>query len=443
MSETARRLASWALFAVLLLGAPSLAEDLPTAKPEDVGLSSERLARIGERMEQYLGREEMSGALGMVARHGKVVYLETWGDRDREQGLPMTQDTIFRIYSMSKPITSAAVMILYEEGKFRLNDPIGRYIPELADLEVAESATAQEVESSFTSDGTNRPRQRMRPVTIRDLLRHTAGMTYGFFGNSPADQAYREVGLLTTETNLEEFTQKLGKLPLLYEPGTRWHYSVSIDVLGRLVEVTSGQRFGDFLHQRVFEPLGMVDTGFTVPASKVDRFAQLYAPKGSSSGTDAWLTRNDSKEIIVAAPLASRNFKAGSSFQSGGGGLVSTASDYMRFCLAMLNGGILDGNRILSRKSVELMRTNQLGDIQMGMGRSGYGFGYGFAVATDQGRIGEFGSVGEYNWGGAAGTTFWIDPVEQLIGVFMVQIMPHRTNMGSDFRQFTYQSIVD
>jgi CubicO group peptidase (beta-lactamase class C family) len=244
------------------------------------------------------------------------------------------------------------------------------------------------------------------------------------------------------DRDLADFTAKLGKIPLQYEPGTRWHYSVSVDVLGRLVEVVSGLTFDQFLEQRIFQPLQMNDTGFWVPADDLDRLAQLYSPKGTAQGAEAWLRSTDSNEIEVAQADASRNFIAKPGLFSGGGGLVSTASDYMRFCLMLLHGGELDGVRLLSPKSVELMSTDHLGDIPMG-GRSGYGFGLGFAVALDQGDIGELGSEGEYNWGGAAGTRFWIDPEEELIGLYMVQILPHRTTLGSEFRNFVYQAIVE
>ena len=431
-------LASWLLPLLVFASTTLFANGLPSAKPEDVGMSSERLARIGAAMEQHVAHGTMPGALAMIARHGKVVYFETWGERDREQKLAMEPDTIFRIYSMTKPVTSVAVMMLYEEGKFFLNDPIGKYLPELAQLQVAHEVIDQD-----SGDKELELRKTERPVTIRDLLRHTAGLTYGFFGNTPVDQQYRQAGLLMNDRDLADFTTKLGKIPLQYEPGTTWHYSVGVDVLGRLVEVVSGQPFDQFLEQRIFQPLQMDDTGFWVPADDLDRLAQLYSPKGTAQGAEAWLRTTDTTEIEVAQADASRNFIAKPGLFSGGGGLVSTASDYMRFCMMLLHRGELDGVRLLSPKSVELMTTDHLGDIPMGMGRGGYGFGLGFAVALDQGEIGELGSAGEYNWGGAAGTRFWIDPEEELIGVFMVQILPHRTTLGSEFRNFVYQAIVE
>jgi CubicO group peptidase (beta-lactamase class C family) len=436
--RTSRQLAGWLLPILLLLAGALFANGLPNAKPEDVGMSSERLARIDAAMEQHIANGTMPGALAMIARHGKVVYFETWGERDREQKLPMTPDTIFRIYSMTKPVTSVAVMMLYEEGKFFLNDPVGKYLPELADMQVA-----HEVIESDTGDKTVELRKAENRITIRDLLRHTAGLTYGVFGNTSVDQQYRQAGLLIEDHDLADFTARLGKIPLQHEPGTKWHYSVATDVLGRLVEAVSGQSYDQFLEQRIFAPLQMNDTGFWVPTDDLSRFAQMYSPKGTAQGAEAWLRPSDSTELEIAQEQASRNFVAKPVFFSGGGGLVSTASDYMRFSLMLLNGGELDGVRVLSPKSVELMSSDHLGDIPMGMGRSGYGFGLGFAVALDQGDIGELGTEGEYNWGGAAGTRFWIDPEEELIGLYMVQILPHRTTLGSEFRNLVYQAIVD
>jgi CubicO group peptidase (beta-lactamase class C family) len=278
---------------------------------------------------------------------------------------------------------------------------------------------------------------------VRDLLRHTAGFTYGVFGNTEVDRAYRDAGILRNP-NLEDFVETLGAIPLQYDPGTRWHYSVAVDVQGRLVEVLSGMRFGEFLEKRLFGPLGMVDTSFVVPDEKWPRVAQLYSPKGTDEDRAySFLRPSNSTELVVANEEFNENYREGATFESGGGGLVSTAADYLRFSQMMLNGGSLDGVRILSPKTVELMTTNHLGDIPMGFGRSGTGFGLGFAVALDPGEIGEVGSAGEYNWGGAAGTRFWIDPVENLIGVFMVQSIPHRTRLAGQFKVLTYQALVD
>jgi CubicO group peptidase (beta-lactamase class C family) len=355
---------------------------------------------------------------------------------------------------MSKPITAVALMMLYEEGRFFLNDPVAKYIPELANLQVARS-TADGGNTRIVSDGTQsmtmgqgdedltgQLRKPTRQPTIRDLLTHTAGFTYGVFGNTEVDKQYREAGIIISNPDLEDFVTKLGQIPLQYDPGTRWHYSVSVDIQGRLVEVISGMRFGEFLEKRLFGPLDMNDTSFVVPADKMDRLAQLYSPDGTAEGADGF--RSMGRGPLVVAPAStSAGFMEGATFESGGGGLVSTSRDYLRFSQMMLNGGELDGVRILSPKTVELITTNHLGDIQMGFGRSGVGFGLGFAVALDQGDIGEIGSAGEYNWGGAAGTRFWIDPEEDLIGIFMVQSIPHRTRLAQTFKVLTYQAIVE
>ena len=449
-SARLRWLAAVLLF--VLLAGSALAGGLPEGKPAKAGFDPVRLERISAVMNSRVADGTMVGGMGVIAREGRIVYSDTWGMRDREAELPMTEDTIFRIYSMSKPITSVAVMMLYEEGHFFLNDPIARYIPELADLQIAVSTADGSTQAR--SDGTQSrtigtgdetkigiTRAPLRQPTIRDLLRHTAGMTYGVFGNTEVDQKYRELGLLVDHPDLQDFVTKLGQAPLQYEPGSRWHYSVSVDVQGRLVEAVSGMRFGEFLEKRIFAPLGMTDTSFTVPEDKSDRLAQLYSPKGTPEGTSAWLRRNTSTELVVAQEMANRNFRPGATFESGGGGLVSTSADYLRFAQMMLNGGELDGVRLLSPKTVELMTTDHLGG--MSFGRPGVGFGLGFAVTLDQGELGELGSTGEYNWGGAAGTRFWVDPEEELIGVFMVQSIPHRTRLGSEFKILTYQALVE
>ncbi|MGD8831009.1 MAG: serine hydrolase domain-containing protein [Pseudomonadales bacterium] len=441
---------------LLMLAGNGLARELTPVRPERVGLDADRLDRIAENMNAAVADGTMVGGVGMIARYGRLAYVESWGERDREAGDPMTQDDIFRIYSMSKPITGVALMILYEEGKFFLNDPVAKYIPELANLKVALS-TADGGQTRIVSDGTRsrtigegdgdltgQTRAPRRQPTVHDLMTHTAGFTYGVFGNTEVDKLYREHGILFEQPNLKAFVQELGQIPLQYEPGTRWHYSVAVDVQGRLVEVLSGMRFGEFLEKRLFGPLGMTDTGFVVPKDKLPRLAQLYSPEGTAAEAgEAFLKPSTSKHLVVADARLSDNFMEGATFQSGGGGLVSTARDYLRFCQMMLNGGELDGVRILSPKTVELMTTNNLGEISMGFGQQGVGFGLDFAVVEDVGEVGEVGSVGEYNWGGAAGTRFWVDPQEGLIGVFMVQSIPHRTRLADEFKVLSYQAVVE
>tara|TARA_B100000809_G_C15097712_1_gene515662 strand:+ start:535 stop:1905 length:1371 start_codon:yes stop_codon:yes gene_type:complete len=436
-----------------LLALQTTAKELRVVNPEREGLSQERLDRISNHMNQAIDDGIMVGGIAKIARNGKVVYSKTYGQSDREANIPMTDDAIFRIYSMSKPITSVALMVLYEEGRFFLNDAIADYIPELANLEVALSTADSEL--NMTSDGTTsraydagdegkteQTRKPKRQPTIRDLLRHTAGFTYGFFGNTEVDKKYSEKNILMGNTNLEEFVTELGKLPLQYEPGTKWHYSVAVDVQGRLIEVLSGVTLGEFLDKRIFQPLGMTDTGFIVPKSKLDRFTQMYSPPNTGEGNDFFLNQENSTELVPSSESLSAGYMEGSTMEAGGTGLVSTAMDYLRFCQMMLNGGILDGARILSPKTVELMTMNHLGSASNGFGERGVGFGLGFLLALDQGKIGELGSAGEYSWGGAAGTGFWIDPTEQLIGVFMVQSLPHKTRLRSEFKNLTYQAII-
>jgi CubicO group peptidase (beta-lactamase class C family) len=435
-----------------ILALPVSAADLPTAAATKHGFSEPRLERIDDYMNGAVKRQEMVGDLGIVARHGKVVYNSWWGQSDREAGKSMQTDTIFRIYSMTKPIASVAVMMLYEEGHFDLNDPIGKYIPELADLKVAVSTNRGK--TSAESDGTvsrtsgegdttarGELKAPLRQPTVRDLLKHTAGFSYGLFGNTEIDRLYRGAGLPYAHEDLQGFVAALGQLPLQYEPGSRWHYSVTVDVQGRLIEAITGMRFGAFLEERLFKPLGMNDTFFVIPEEKLPRLAQLYQPEGTPEGLMTYLAPARSNDLEVAHISTSRNFVSGATFESGGGGLLSTADDYMRFAQMLLNGGELAGVRILGSKTVEFMSRDHLDAAPFG--RPGVGFGLGFGVVLDVGATGELGSDGEYNWGGAAGTRFWIDPKEDMIGVFMVQSRPHRTQLASRFKTLVYQALED
>jgi CubicO group peptidase (beta-lactamase class C family) len=417
----------------------------PQGTPEEVGLSKDRLQRITDAMKADVAAGNIPGAVALVARDGKIAYLQAEGMADKEKGVPMKTDDIFRIYSMSKPITSVAAMILFEEGKFFLDDPVSKYIPELGGLKVIveqeskdgavfnlpkDDPAAKPQKSTSLEDITTEPAH--RDMTIHDLFRHTSGLTYGFFGNSEVDQLYQQMGITTTDKDLAEMCQKLGKLPLKHQPGEVWEYSISVDVLGRLVEVLSGKPLDQFVKERITGPLGMVDTGFAVPDDQLPRFAQMYTP--------------DEKTKIKPAPaFYSRNFVGHPTFFSGGGGMVSTAQDYFKFCQMMLNGGELDGVRILSRKTVEFMASDHTHEVRMSGDRdTGYAFGLGFAVAQDPGRIGVPVSKGEYNWGGAAGTKFWIDPTEKFIGIYMVQILPHTgLHYGELFKNLAYQSIAN
>lgn len=403
--------------------------------PETVGLSSNRLAHIRSVMGKHIADKRIPGASALIARKGKVAYQESWGMADVEAGKPMKMDTIHRIYSMTKPITTTALMILYEEGKFQLNDPVAKFLPEFAKMQVA-----VEEKDPQTGKPIMKTVPAKRPITVRDLMRHTAGLTYGVFGDTLVDREYRKAKILG-QLNLADFVTDLAKIPLQYEPGTRWHYSVSVDVQGRLIEVLSGKSFDQFLQERIFTPLEMNDTAFTVPAGKKDRFAKLYTitKEGKLAPSPTCATR---QECYDAFPNAVPDFLTQQGMLSGGGGLTSTAYDYLRFCQMLLDNGQYNGKRLLSRKTVQLMSSDHLGSIP-GLG-PGTGFGLGVAVSKAPGEAGMMGSPGEYNWGGAAGTKFWIDPQEQLIGIFMIQILPHTgLEYGSEFRVLTYQSIAD
>jgi CubicO group peptidase (beta-lactamase class C family) len=401
---------------------------LKMGTPEEAGLAKERLDRIGQVMQQHVAANRVAGAIGLIARRGKIGYFESWGMMDKETGKPMRKDAIFRIYSMTKAVTGVAVMMLYEEGKFVLTDPVSKYLPELGGLRVAvdkkDPVTGKRVYYTVPSE---------RDMTILDLLRHTSGLDYQGPRDEKNELIYPKVGLASPDITIEEAVKRLGKAPLVHQPGAVWDYGLSIDVLGRLVEVTSGKTLDKFFEERLFRPLGMADTGFHVPQEKWERLATLYAP-------------NEDKTIKRSTAPPQESYKKPAMLLYGGAGLVSTAMDYARFVQMLLNGGELDGARILSRKTVELMSANHLGDMPRAgnLLPTGVGFGLTFAVNLGPGKNGNIGSEGEYYWGGAAGTRFWIDPKEQMIGVFMIQILPHTgLTYGSQFRQLAYQAIAD
>ncbi len=411
------------VFRILLLAISLLASavgaELPRATPAEVGLSQERLDRITQALESSVDQGHIAGAIGVVARKGKIAYWQNVGMADREGETVMADDAIFRIFSMTKPIVSVALMILYEEGKFSLKDEVKQHIPELGGLKVW--VAGKEV----TPD---------REMTVQDLMRHTSGMTYGLFGDSRVDEMYNDAEVLSGNKTVAEFVEKLSKLPLKHQPGTRWEYSVSVDVQGRLIEVLSGMDLATYMSERVFKPLDMRDTAFRMTEEKSGRFAQVYSKTKDEQGIEP---TNDGR---------TDRYYEDSQWYSGGGGLVSTTRDYLRFCQMLLNGGILDGTRILSRKTVELMTIDHTSSISSASStlRAGYGFGLNFAVHVDPAKSGLNGSVGEYNWGGLAGTSFWIDPAEELIGIYMIQMMPPRyANGAGQFKRLVYQSIAD
>lgn len=395
------------------------AADLGTARPEAVGISSQRLNRLTTEMKAIVERGDVPGVVTMVARKGKVVHLEAAGKRELEGGTPMQKDSIFRIYSMTKPITGVAMMILLEQGKWQLNDPVSKHIPEFADLKVAKVDPANGTVATVPPN---------HPMTMRELMSHSGGLTYGFFGGTAVDKQYVDNKVFDPSQPMQTFIERLGKTPLLFQPGERWHYSVSVDVQGYLVEKLSGKSFPEFLQENVFGPLKMVDTAFYVPPEKMNRLVEFYY-------------RDKDGKTVKHPGVA--DYSKPPVFPSGGGGLVSTASDYMRFCQMLLNGGTLDGQRILSPLSVKLMRTNMLPEAARTMS-PGTGFGLDFAVIEDPASGGGYGGEGTYFWGGYAGTWFWIDPVYQLIVIGMIQ---ERGDELPDFRalsrSLTYQSIVE
>ena len=399
------------------------AQSLPSARPEQVGLSSERLNRLTATLKADIDKGVIPGAVLLVARHGKVALFEAIGVRNPETKAPMTKDAIFRIYSMSKPITSVSAMILFEEGKFGLAEPVSKYIPQLGGLKVG-------VEKP---DASGKPALELVPaqrdMTIQDLFRHTSGLTYGFFGPGLVKKTYVDAKPSTDFPSNAELVDRLGKLPLAYQPGTTWDYSYSTDVLGRLIEVISRQTLYQFEKERVLDPLGMKDTSFYVTdKSKQDRIVEPFA-NDRSIGVDA-----DFNDPRVAQ-----------AWESGGGGMVGTAMDYARFCQMLLNGGSLDGKRILGPKTIAYMTADHLGaSITPGplyLPGPGFGFGLGFAVRKDVGVSSVAGSVGEFNWGGAGGTYFWVDPKEDMFVVFMMQSPKQRVPYRFVLKDMVYAAI--
>lgn len=395
-----------------------LGEDISLVTPETVGLSSAKLAEVDSAVQQLVKDKKIPGGVILVARKGRIAYLKSFGKKDLASDAPMTADTIFRIYSMSKAITSAAAMMLVDEGKLDLDDPISKHIPEFVDVKI------------HSESGSTRP---TRPPTVRDLLRHTAGLTYGIFGNSPVDQQYRAAGILSPADSVEVMAAKVGKLPLEYDPGTSWKYSVSSDVLGRVVEVASGQKFGNFLQERIFTPLGMADTGFHVPDSKLSRFSTNYNSNGSGILTP------------IDVPVSS-TYRKKKTFESGGGGLVSTIRDYYQFLLMISQGGKIGSTQFLSAESIKLMTTNQVpnttGWIRFGDEiREGVGFGLGFSVRSKMSDWDSGGRLGEYGWGGAASTHYWVSPKDDLIVITMEQVMPYSFLTEFAVKKLIYDSI--
>src|SRR6266550_4542544 len=410
------------------IAAAAFAQDLPMAKPESVGVSSERLERIGTAVQRSIDEKRIAGAITLVARRGRVVWLKPQGMMDREASKPMRPDTMFRICSMTKPITSVAVMMLYEEGHFLLEDPISKYLPEFKNPKVLIQP----------SSGAPYTIPAAREITIRDLLRHTSGLTYHWNDRLGPLYAAANVahGLLPYDGTIEDSVKRLAGVPLLFNPGDRWEYSVGVDVLGRLVEVVSGKPLDEFFRTRIFEPLGMKDTYFYPPENKLERLAAAYTyyeDKGLNRFPETPITEG------TFSYSADYPYHAPKKLFAGGAGLVSTAADYARFCQMMLDGGKWGNMRLISRKTVELMSQDQLGKIGPEQG-----FGLGFGVDGVKAPLPELGSQGQYAWGGFFYTAFTIDPKEQMIVIFMGQLHPTGgLTLDNQMRVLAYQAIND
>jgi CubicO group peptidase (beta-lactamase class C family) len=395
-----------------------------TITPEDVGFSTERLGRIGPAMQRYVDRKDLAGLLTMVARRGKTVHFERFGMMDVEAGKPMEFDTIFRIYSMTKPITSVALMMLLEEGLVRLTDPVAGFIPAFDKVKVlAKDGTLVDLE---------------RDISIHDLLRHTTGLSYnGYYEDTgdPVDKLYDEADLWPADGTSQEMVRRIAELPLAYQPGREWRYSAATDVVGHVVELISDMSLAQFFEEKILTPLGMEDTAFSVAPDKVGRFATLYGTSDEGA--------------LDAIDVATGGEYFDVSLHSGGHGLVSTAADYMRFAQFILNKGQLDGVRLLGPRTVDLMTSNHLPRAVMpiAMGAEempGFGFGLGFSVMLDVALSGMMGSVGLHGWGGWAKTHFWVDPLEEIIGLLMVQHVHEGTHpVTNDFRNLVYQALMD
>ena len=397
---------------------------LPQIKPEDVGLSSKRMNRIQTVLQKYVDDDKLPGLISMVSRKGKLVHLQTYGVMDLETEKSMQPNSIFRIYSMTKPVISVAVMMLYERGYLQLGDPVSKYIPAFVTLTVYEK----------DPDGMGKivplrktGKKKNMTMTIKHLLTHTSGLTYGYSGNAYIDSLYEKADLFNKNTTLEAFVQKLGGLPLLHHPGEKWYYSLSTDVLGYLIEVVSQTPLDVFLRENIFIPLGMHDTGFQVPENSLDRFVSSYTVMKDGS----LVVQDKPQDSPYGRPIT---------FFSGGAGLVSTVIDYMRFSQMLLNKGHLDGIRLLGRKTVEFMTMNHLNDDFM----AGLGFGLGFSVVTDVSKLNEINSNGTYGWEGVANTFFFIDPEEELIGLLFNQYFAdYKYPVYNEFRAAIYQALID
>ncbi len=414
-----------AALVTLALALPAFATPLPKATPEEVGLSSARLEKFTAVVKQWIDKKEIPGAVTLVARKGKLVYANTQGFRDSAKAEALAEDSIFRLYSMTKPIVSIAAMSLVEDGVLALNEPIAKYLPEFKDMKVA-----SEVYDPVSGVQIYTTAPAKRPITVQDLLRHTSGFTYGppLSTKTQVQKLYQEAGIWSQKWVLADFTKALAKIPLVAEPGTLWEYGHSTDVLGRVVEVAAGKTLDAVLAERIFQPLGMTDTAFSLPAAKVGRLAQPQ-PDPYTSQTP---------ELI--------DFTQPQVFFAGGHGLAGTAADYLRFAQSLLDGGTLEGKRIIGPRTLAYAASDHVhGGIARGtfLPGPGYGFGLGFGVRTERGMSALPGSVGDFYWGGYAGTAFWIDPKEQLVVVFMTTEPTRRAAYRAALRDVVYGAIVE
>ena len=433
-SRALKSTTSLILATLMLLTPLSGFASLEMSKPEKQDVSSEKLQRLSELSKQYVDEGRVAGIVNLVLRNGEVIHYEATGNRGADDPSPMQVDDLFRIYSMTKPITAVAAMQLYEHGKFQLSDPVTKFVPELKDLKVLNASGQFEPVA--------------REMTMHQLLMHTTGMSYGFAAATDAvDQRYAMADLWASK-DLDELAVRIGKLPLKFHPGDRWHYSVAVDITGIVVQRLSGQPFDEYLQEHIFAPLGMADTFFEVPESERDRFVPNHFINPETGALAN--TQYAPPPFSYREGVAMMDYFDVSLF-SGGGGLVSTAMDYAKFSEMMRRGGTLNGAHILGPKTVAFMTKNHLAEDSMldswgekptdDIGRPGFGFGLGFGVVTDSSAISIMGSDGEYNWGGAAGTVFWIDPVEELVVISMIQLMQSPWPLRSDVKVAVYQAL--
>jgi CubicO group peptidase (beta-lactamase class C family) len=403
-----------------LLGAPAaMADPLPTATPASVGFAADRLQRLTDTLQAEIGKGTIPGAVVLIVRNGKAAYFEALGRLDPAANTPMRKDAIFRIYSMSKPITTTAAMMLVEQGRLALIDPVAKYLPEFKDVKVGEEKADKTLELVAAR----------RAMTIQDLMRHTSGLTYGFFGEGAVKKAYLEANLDAGDPSTAEFVARLAKLPLVYQPGTTWDYSQATDVLGRVVEVVTGKTLSAAFAEMLFDPLGMRDTSFYV--SDKTKYPRIAEPFAHDRTIGSGVVVNDPRQLLK--------------YESGGGGLVSTVADYARFVEMLVNGGELDGKRYLSPKTVAYMTSDHMGEVikrgPYDLVGPGYKFGLGFSVRSEQGVSPLAGSVGDYTWGGAAGTYFWVDPKEKMFVIYMMQSPSKRVPFRIMLRDMVYAAM--